>query len=573
VYDLAKQLTLCAQIPGHAGGVQALVFVSDVALASLGLEDCTLAVHALDSGTLLCSTSVPPRQLVLTSSPTSGELCIGGPNGLLSWRVDWPVEGEDGGKLTPTGSKSLLLEGVHVTALIYWSDDAGTNDSSTAGGHGRSLLLSGDSAGNLVLWTPGSSATAAWSCADALTEIDLLHASVDSKQPAGASGTHWSVVVAGAGPACLVQRYLLTLLPDAQPELQLIGEIALDGAALGMSWASGASQGVVGTSGGKLWHVHWASMSKTPLTSAIAPPLLQLATPRDASVVATLSAADVQGDACGVLLWSMGGKCQSPIARIHMPNDDTTCVALNGPVSTTAEAGRAPSYCAIGHASGAIRLVSLQSLDVLASSQPHEAAVSCIQFCTAGAVSVAIISAASDGEVRLLAVEDGANEQNASLVPLALLRPATGVRVHCLDVLSGVSPNGGGRWLVRSISMVVDERACHRSHCSARLRVCAPGGETVVMWAVLARAFLVVKTFAEQHASCVLSGEQRAPAGPGLALARPRVCVYVCIGSLLPRQTARLHTRCRPTRRVRSPWRARVVRAFTSGFPPAGLLL
>ena len=453
VYDLicgldGSELQLWSQVPGHEGGVQALTFLDDGTIASLGLEDGLICVHELATGSLICSTVLPTGQLVLTSSLSSPELSAGGAGGLLSWRVEGPVDGLEEGKLQllqkGTKSSPLLLEGVQVTALVYLEESSAAPQSS---GMGSSSLLSGDSAGNLLLWTSSSIAAAAWSCAPAFAEIDLLHASLDTSQP---EATRWSIVAAGAGPACLVQRYRLTLVPGVQPELELISETALDGAALGMSWASGASQGVVGTSGGMLWHVHWDSMSTTTLVSAVAPPLVQLATPYDASILATLSSADVEGERCGVLLWSTGGQCRAPIARIHMPHDAATCVSLSGdgPAMGTLVANSTYPHCVIGHQSGALRLVSLRSLEVVANAQPHMAAVCCIQFCASGPMGNAVISAAADGEVRLIAIEDGANGLAAGLVHLALLRPATGVRVHCLDVLPSTSFEGGTHWLV-----------------------------------------------------------------------------------------------------------------------------
>ena len=113
-------------------------------------------------------------------------------------------------------------------------------------------LLAGDSEACLVLLSSALQHPQVWSCAPRFGEIDLLHASPEALM---VSGRRWSVVVAGTSPTHSVLRYLLTTSLDGTAQLDPIAEFSLDGAALGMSWAHDASQGVVGTTGGSLWHL------------------------------------------------------------------------------------------------------------------------------------------------------------------------------------------------------------------------------------------------------------------------------------------------------------------------------
>ena len=95
------------------------------------------------------------------------------------------------------------------------------------------------------------------------------------------------------------------------------------------------------------------------------------------------------------------------------------------------------------------RLAQVDSLGVIAAARPHAAAVCCLTFCEVGPTGLSLLSAATDGEVRIVAV--GADRgEGGELVPIALLRPATGVGVHCLDVLPPSASDGCPHWLVGS---------------------------------------------------------------------------------------------------------------------------
>ncbi|KAL1511948.1 hypothetical protein AB1Y20_005228 [Prymnesium parvum] len=127
-----------------------------------------------------------------------------------------------------------------------------------------------------------------------------------------------------------------------------------------------------------------------------------------------------------------------------MPEDDAMCSALSTDESET--------LCVMGHSSGELRLVEVSSLEVVAGVQAHHASVCCVSFCYFRRGERCIISAASDGEVRLFELSGGTaeSEHQMQLTRLATLRAATGVRVHSLDVLRSLSTGSCSHWLASS---------------------------------------------------------------------------------------------------------------------------
>lgn len=280
MYDLnqARSEPFCRLI-GHDGGVQSLDFLDNWMLLSLGLADSLLRLHYVKTAQLICTCAAPPRQLTVSSCMDHGEVSTGGEGGVFSWAFQMPnsdVSVEQGehqfssASLHPLdrriGTEAIASVGAQVTVLEYLSNSAYPVKESP-------FLLAGDSEGNLVLWHADGEMPTVWSCAEALGEVDLLHGCPDPFQTD--DEIRWLVIAAGVGPQNPVHRYLLTFKKDGEFKLDLLGEIRLDGAALGMSWAADVSQGVLGTDGGTLWHLHWDSMRTTSLMSVGASSILQ----------------------------------------------------------------------------------------------------------------------------------------------------------------------------------------------------------------------------------------------------------------------------------------------------------
>ena len=128
-YDLISQS--CSHLLGHAGGVQALAFVSDELLVSVGLDDATLRLHATSSGKLVCSTHIPLRQLCVATCVELSEFSAGGEDGVCSWRVvpaDQPDKAEEHGIASlatlrciepNVASEALASRDASITALHY----------------------------------------------------------------------------------------------------------------------------------------------------------------------------------------------------------------------------------------------------------------------------------------------------------------------------------------------------------------------------------------------------------------------------------------------------------------------
>lgn len=126
---------------------------------------------------------------------------------------------------------------------------------------------------------------------------------------------------------------------------------------------------------------------------------LQLAVPqgdeRPCKLIASVSSTRLKNRAESVLIWSTSGRCRAPLARILMADDDAVCVALE----------ESAALCVVGFASGSLRLVELDSLKVAAAVRVHSTQVSCIMLYRGDHEQLFVISAASDGQVELLALE------------------------------------------------------------------------------------------------------------------------------------------------------------------------
>ena len=484
VWDLSGAAPrLGVRLPGHQGGVQALAFSHSQAvggcdlLASLGLADGSLRLSQLSTAQPLLHAALARPQHVVSWSHDNLELATGGAGGLYGWRVGWDeVDEADGGRgaVTDGGGGVVTLAYLEPQpARVPWSadgDGGGTRDPHAqltavvhlAALHGDApCILTGDTAGCLALWGEGEAPLAVWSCAHALQEIDLLHASaVDDEETMGGGSAKWVVVVAGAGPTREVLRFELTMPTDgaSAPTIAPLSRTSLDGAAVGMAWSDGAAQGIVGTDAGNIWHVHWASpQPATPLVSAVPPPMTQLAMPRQLSSsggggggggghapppagMATVSRGTVMdGAACGVLLWdARRAGCAQPLARVHFATDVATCVALS-PTSGGRD-GEGEIALAIGYASGAVRLLYVDQLAMEPTPLcQHAEAVVALAFAPHGRV----LSATAAGDVRLSSVAEGSQTVRGAPPPpppppskrASICVAAARTHIDALDVL------------------------------------------------------------------------------------------------------------------------------------------
>ena len=533
VWDLSGAAPrLGVRLPGHQGGVQALAFSHSQAvggcdlLASLGLADGSLRLSQLSTAQPLLHAALARPQHVVSWSHDNLELATGGAGGLYGWRVGWDeVDEDDGGRgavIDGGGGGVVTLAYLEPQpARVPWSadgDGGGARDPHAqltavvhlAALHGDApCILTGDTAGCLALWGEGEAPLAVWSCAHALQEIDLLHASaVDDEETMGGGSAKWVVVVAGAGPTREVLRFELRMPTDgaSAPTIAPLSRTSLDGAAVGMAWSDGAAQGVVGTDAGNIWHVHWASpQPATPLVSAVPPPMTQLAMPRQLcssgggggggggggqapppAVMATVSRGTVMdGAACGVLLWdARRAGCAQPLARVHFATDVATCVALS-PTSGGRD-GEGETALAIGYASGAVRLLYVDQLAMEPTPLcQHDEAVVALAFAPHGRV----LSATAAGDVRLSSVAEGSQTVRGAPPPLpppptstraSIYVAAARTHIDALDVLPMNLPGltASACWLCAtaaqevqvwplSLPIVPDQRAGEAASVSA----------------------------------------------------------------------------------------------------------
>jgi hypothetical protein len=472
---------LILKLPGHIGGTQAVAFCGKDAVASLGLSDCQLLVQLTGGpGALAVSISatLPPLQNALACSAGGEEISVGGPDGLLSWRVERRGSAATGlvGRLVPAPplpcQQHVAPPGISpgrpsLSCLCYLDPPP--------------FLIGGDSHGVVHLWGgDASAALASWHVGlGGPAEIDLMHA---TRIPSGGSGgggskggsggsegirggkgevptvslssllplvvptpptdisfplstptptrpgitppptsapppLQWHVIIAGSGRAHTTLRFLLTIPlrapggaspPAPPPTLELLGAISLDADATAMCFPPPGIQGVVGTSAGTLYHVHWAARGAdattngqnfassppgpamsttatangqpqpaaarragpaavaTAIVSAPPPPVRQVAalvdtaggptlahtegggTPTDTAGGGSLllAAVSASAEAGGLLLWSAAA-AGAPLMRVtHPAAEEATCVAMAALGDVKAK------RCAIGFADG-----------------------------------------------------------------------------------------------------------------------------------------------------------------------------------------------------------------------------
>mmetsp|Transcript_5057 Transcript_5057/g.16106 ORF Transcript_5057/g.16106 Transcript_5057/m.16106 type:complete len:520 (+) Transcript_5057:1512-3071(+) len=300
-----QEPSLLLKLPGHEGGTQALAFCGMSALASIGASDCLLLVQSLGGpGSMLISLSapLPSMQLTLACSLGGEEISVGGPDGLLSWRVELKPAAQSGsfhGASSTDNAVGRLVAAQPLACPRHIAPPTSSSPSSTLTSpvitslrylDPPPFLLGGDSHGVLHLWGADES--------DALgsfyigpggpVEIDLIHAArLDDGPPLqtpiavepglckvqAPSTRRWQLVIAGAGGARTALRMLLSLSlgsdggaspPPDPPSWQILACIRLDSDAIAMSWAPSGDQGIVGTAAGNLFHVRWAEPLLAP---------------------------------------------------------------------------------------------------------------------------------------------------------------------------------------------------------------------------------------------------------------------------------------------------------------------
>jgi WD40 repeat protein len=399
--------------PFHVAPVQCLCFShDDRLLASAGnFHDSALAVWDTHAGTLLATVGLPGPVHALAWDPTrfNALAAVGERQRLylisqaedLGERADMAVDIIDGGVATgarhrrDAGSADGHFPG-RVGSLTCLAYAAGT-------GAAAVVLLTGDDEGTLAAWEPHTGrCLASWLADDAgLTRIHVAGRTLMTASAAG-SLKLWALDLSGDGA------------------LQLDGELDVSGAVTSSSMDAVLALGLVSTSEGVSYMVHWGEAAAVPLASTHVGAIRGLDVSRDGTYLAT------GGDDGSVRVWHAEDREQVLCFQVAAPDDGRNTRACTS-VAFSADGSR----CAAGFISGALRIFDLDRVELETKVIPHTSAVTEVAFSADGRV---LLSGAQDGVVVVSSATTGST--------LHTLRDHRGSRITALDVGASPPPPG-----------------------------------------------------------------------------------------------------------------------------------
>lgn len=422
--------------PFHAAPVQCMAFSHDDRLiASVGnYRDPSVAIWDAHAGVLLATCSLPCAAHALAWDPTrfdalaavgdSGTLFLLTLQEELAHNADIHVRAIDtraargeisSGNTTNSGEEQRGREveaGTRHSAAVNsatgpissTSTPALTSLTYAAGtGAAGVVLLTGDGSGTLAAWEPHTGRCLASWLVDA-SAVLRVHAAGRSLMTCSAAGSLklWALDLAGDG------------------SLRLEGELAVDGAVVSSSMDAVLALGLVATTSGTGYMVHWGESAAVPLAAAHAGPIGGMDISRDGLFIAT-------GGADGsVRVWQAEDREQVLRFQVAAAGEtalDRACTA----VAFSADGER----CVAGFASGALRVFDLARVELEAKVVPHTTAVTVVAFSADGRV---ILSGSSAGVLIASSATTG--------VSLRTMRDHRGGGITALDVCRVPPPRG-----------------------------------------------------------------------------------------------------------------------------------
>ncbi|XP_029977706.1 WD repeat-containing protein 90 isoform X2 [Sphaeramia orbicularis] len=217
---------------------------------------------------------------------------------------------------------------------------------------------------------------------------------------------------------------------NSETTVGLEQEIMLDGTMVSAAFDNTMDMGIVGTTAGTLWYIHWSGNSSIRLVSGHKAKVNDVVFSSNESHFATCS------EDGSVRVWS--APSNELVVQFQVLSQACGCVCWSPSVDMD-------SACvAAGYGDGTLRIFRLISSEMEMKMQPHRVAVTAIQYSAYGHV---ILSSGKNGLVAISSLQNGAT--------IRVIRDHKGAAITTIQCISKQSKNFGldGKelWLAASV--------------------------------------------------------------------------------------------------------------------------
>uniref|UniRef100_F7DUM3 WD repeat-containing protein 90 n=1 Tax=Ornithorhynchus anatinus TaxID=9258 RepID=F7DUM3_ORNAN len=394
----------------HQTAVQAMAFSrDDRLLVTLGdPSDGTLALWSTLTYKLLSSTRLSEPTPAVAFNPFSAdELACVGRDSITFWLLD------------------------HISALgqihrVAVPDQVGPVELSSLCYGAPPLLYSATGSGQICVWdTETTRCFMSWQADEG--EIGLLWGS-GNRLVSGSSSKRLRLWAVGT-----VQELRLAGSGARSSSVLLEHEMILDGAVVSASFDDSTDMGIVGTTAGTLWYIHWAESTSIRLISGHKNKVNEVAFSPGESHCAT------GGEDGSVRVWSLAS--MELVVQFQVLGQSCRCLAWSPPSRTGVEDHQ---RVAAGYSDGTLRLFGISRTELELKMRPHSAALTAVAFAAGGET---ILSGGEDGLVAVSSPRSG--------ITVRLLRDHEGSPITVIQIRSREARDfgleGGELWLAASV--------------------------------------------------------------------------------------------------------------------------
>ncbi|XP_039770960.1 WD repeat-containing protein 90 isoform X2 [Ornithorhynchus anatinus] len=396
----------------HQTAVQAMAFSrDDRLLVTLGdPSDGTLALWSTLTYKLLSSTRLSEPTPAVAFNPFSAdELACVGRDSITFWLLD-------------QHSTEVNLK-IHRVAV---PDQVGPVELSSLCYGAPPLLYSATGSGQICVWdTETTRCFMSWQADEG--EIGLLWGS-GNRLVSGSSSKRLRLWAVGT-----VQELRLAGSGARSSSVLLEHEMILDGAVVSASFDDSTDMGIVGTTAGTLWYIHWAESTSIRLISGHKNKVNEVAFSPGESHCAT------GGEDGSVRVWSLAS--MELVVQFQVLGQSCRCLAWSPPSRTGVEDHQ---RVAAGYSDGTLRLFGISRTELELKMRPHSAALTAVAFAAGGET---ILSGGEDGLVAVSSPRSG--------ITVRLLRDHEGSPITVIQIRSREARDfgleGGELWLAASV--------------------------------------------------------------------------------------------------------------------------
>ncbi|XP_074519833.1 WD repeat-containing protein 90 [Halichoeres trimaculatus] len=356
----------------HRGAVQSLAFSrDDHFLLSVGdFSEPALALWSTETFQLLSSVNLsgPVHDVAFSPSAASQMACVG------SQGAYFCLINAQGSSIDLKKVKAPAEVGdVELTALCYHTD---------------SLLFTATNRGHVCVWDVDTRLCfMTWEADEGEIGVLLCRG---SRLLTGSNSRWLRLWGVGAVPGLKPQEKVCSAA-DSGTMVALEQEIMLDGTTVSAAFDNTMDMGIVGTTAGTLWYISWSDNTSTRLVSGHKTKVNGVAFSADEKHFATCS------EDGSVRVWSVFSN--ELVVQFQVLSQACGCVCWS-------PASRKESACvAAGYSDGTLRIFRLSSSEMEMKMQPHQLAVTAVQYSASGHVT---LSAGKNGLIAVSSLVNGA---------------------------------------------------------------------------------------------------------------------------------------------------------------------